>query len=87
MGSIGTALLLAGLIAVVMTVMIAGLLEAVIVTAVLGAVMLAVLTKDSHGKNVVSGGGARISWWSARSRGPNVYRSGPLGRALWAGCA
>ena len=64
LGSIGTALLLAGLIAVVMTVMIAGLLEAVILAAVLGAVMLAVLTKDSHGKNVISRGGARIAWWS-----------------------
>ena len=83
LGSIGTALLLAGLIAVVMTVMIAGLLEAVILAAVLGAVMLAVLTKDSHGKNVISRGGARIAWWSSRSRGSNVYRSGPLGRALW----
>ncbi len=83
LGSVGTALLLVGLIIVVMTVMIAGLLEAVIVAAVLGAVMLAVLTKDSHGKSSISRSGARVAWWSIRSRGSNVYRSGPLGRALW----
>ncbi|MBW9211753.1 hypothetical protein KV100_19055 [Mumia sp. zg.B21] len=83
LGSLGTTLLLAGLIAVVITVMVAGLLEAVILTAVLGAVMLSVLTKDSHGKNVISRAGARGAWWSSRSRGTNLYRSGPLGRALW----
>jgi len=83
LGSVGTAALLGGLIAVVITVMIAGLLEAVVLAGVLGVVLLAVLTKDSHGKNVLSRGGARVAWWSARSRGTNVYRSGPVGRALW----
>lgn len=83
LGSIGTALLLAGLILVVIMVMIAGLLEAVIVAGVLGVVLLAVLTKDAHGKNIISRGAARIAWWSARSRGTHLYRSGPLGRALW----
>ncbi|QGU28917.1 hypothetical protein D7D94_11075 [Microbacterium oryzae] len=83
LGSVGTALLLGGLIAVVIAVMVAGLLEAVILAAVLGGVMLAVLTKDSHGKNVISRAGARVAWWSARSRGTHLYRSGPLGRALW----
>lgn len=83
LGSVGTVGLLGGLIAVVVTVMVAGLLEAVILAAVLGLVMLTVLTKDAHGKNALSRGGARAAWWSARSRGSNVYRSGPLGRALW----
>ncbi len=83
LGSIGTALLLAGLILVVIVVMIAGLLEAVIVAGVLGVVLLAVLTKDSHGKNIISRAGARAGWWTARSRGTHIYRSGPLGRALW----
>ena len=83
LGSVGTVALLGGLIAVVVTVMIAGLLEAVILTLLLGAVMVAVVAKDSHGKNALSRGGARAAWWSARSRGTNVYRSGPLGRALW----
>lgn len=83
LGSVGTVLLLGGLILVVVVVMIAGLLEAVILGGILGLVMLAVLTKDSHGKNILSRGGARVAWWSSRSRGSNIYRSGPLGRALW----
>ncbi|MFJ2662678.1 SCO6880 family protein [Arthrobacter koreensis] len=83
LGSVGTAMLLGGLVLVVMMVMIRGLLEAVILAGILGVAMLAVLAKDSHGKNVLSRGGARLAWWTARSRGSNVYRSGPLGRALW----
>lgn len=83
LGSVGTAALLGGLIVVVATVMIAGLLEAVVITFVLGAVMLSVVVKDSHGKNALSRGGARTAFWASRSRGSNVYRSGPLGRALW----
>jgi hypothetical protein len=58
-------------------------LEGAIVAAVLGGVLLAVLTKDAHGRNLVSRAGARVAWWSARSRGAHLYRSGPLGRAEW----
>ena len=83
LGSVGTGLLLAGLVAVVITVMVAGLLEALVVAAIVGAAMLAVTTKDAHGKSAVSRTAARVAWWSTRSRGANVYRSGPLGRALW----
>lgn len=83
LGSVGTGLLLGGLIAVVLTVMIRGLIEAVALAFVLSTVMLAVLTKDAHGKSVLSRGGARLAWWSSRSRGTNIYRSGPLGRSLW----
>lgn len=83
LGSVGTAALLGGLIVVVIVVMVAGILEATITAAVLGGVMLAVLTKDAHGKNLISRTGARAAWLSARSRGTNIYRSGPLGRALW----
>lgn len=82
LGSIGTVLLLGGLVLVVIVAM-ADVLAAVIVTAVLGVAMLLVVRKDSHGKSAVSRAGARMAWWSARSRGANVYRSGPLGRALW----
>lgn len=83
LGSLGTALLMGSLILVVITLMVATILEAVILAAVLGAALLLVVTKDSHGKSVLARGGARIAWWSARSRGTNVYRSGPVGRALW----
>ena len=83
LGSVGTVFLMGSLIMIVITVMVATLLDAVILAAVLGVVLLAVVTKDSHGKNVLARGGARVAWWSARSRGTNVYRSGPLGRTPW----
>lgn len=83
LGSVGTGILFGGLILIVITVMIAGPLEAVILLGVLGLLMLAVLVKDAHGKNVLTRSGARAAWWSSRSRGTNVYRSGPVGRALW----
>ncbi|MBO0811663.1 MAG: hypothetical protein J2P23_06410 [Microlunatus sp.] len=83
LGSLGTALLLGGLIMVVLTVMIAGVLPAVIMAAVLAGVLLLLLTKDKHGKNLVSRGTARIGWASARSKGSHLYRAGALGRTPW----
>ncbi|WP_207204673.1 SCO6880 family protein [Sanguibacter massiliensis] len=83
LGSVGTVALLGGLIVVVVTVMIAGLLEAVVMATVLGVGMLAIVAKDAHGKNALSRGGARAGFWAARSRRSNIYRSGPLGHALW----
>lgn len=83
LGSIGTGLLVGGLVTVVFTMMIAGPLKAIILAFGLGGVLLAVLTKDRHGKNVLSRSSARAGWWSARARGSHLYRSGPLGRALW----
>jgi len=83
LGSVGTAMLLGGLVVVVMVVMVGGPLKGFVTAAVLGGVMLAVLTKDKHGKNLISRTGARAAWWQSRSRGTHLYRSGPLGRALW----
>lgn len=83
LGSIGTAMLLGGLMLVVVVVMVAGLLEATVVAGVLGAAMLLVLVKDSHGKSLLGRVAARGGWWVARSRGMNLYRSGPLGHTPW----
>lgn len=83
LGSIGTALLLGGLIMIVFTVMIAGILPAVIMAVVLAAALLLLLSKDKHGKSLVSRGAARIGWSLARSKGSHLYRSGPLGSAPW----
>lgn len=83
LGSVGTVILLGGLMLIVIVVMTAGLLEGVIAFAVLAVVMLMVVVKDAHGKSTLSRGSARVGWWAARSSGSNIYRSGPLGRALW----
>lgn len=83
LGSAGTALLLLGLIVVVIVVMTAGLLEGLYVAAVLGAILLSLVVKDKHGKNAFARISGRVGWWATRSRGSHLYRSGPLGRALW----
>ena len=59
LGTIGTALLLVGLVVVVLTALIGGLLKAVVLAAVLAVLMVAVLSKDRHGRNVVSRASAR----------------------------
>lgn len=83
LGSVGTTMLLGGLMLVVVVVMVAGLLEATVVAGVLGLAMLAVLVKDSHGKSLLGRVAARGGWWVSRSRGMNSYRSGPLGHTPW----
>lgn len=83
LGSVGTAVLLGGLIMVVLTVMTAGIWIAMIVAAGLVIVLGLLLFKDAHGQSLLARAGAHIGWWSGRSRGQHLYRSGPLGMALW----
>lgn len=83
LGSVGTAILIGGLVMVVITVAVAGLLKALVLAAVLGGFLLLLVTKDRHGRNLLSRGAARSGWWATKSRGSHLYRSGPLGRALW----
>ena len=80
---VGTFLMFAGLISVVMLVMIFGVVEAVIWFVVLAGMMLVVTSRDSHGKSTLDRGVTRVGWWVARARGQNLYRSGPLGRTPW----
>lgn len=86
LGSVGTFLLFAGLISIIIVVMVLGLIEAAIWFGFLAVVMLVVTTKDAHGKSTLDRGIARGGWWLTRARGQNVYRSGPLGRTPWGTC-
>ncbi|MDA8438495.1 MAG: hypothetical protein M0Z51_06495 [Propionibacterium sp.] len=83
LGSIGTLGLVIGLLAVIFTMMVRGLGDALLVAAFLGLVLLVLLSKDRHQLSLLSRMAARVAWWSARSGGTHLYRSGPLGRALW----
>lgn len=83
LGSGGTVLLFVGLFVVLVTLMSGGLLQAVAVAAGFGVVLLLLVSRDRHGRNVFARAGARLGWWSARSRGLHLYRSGPLGRTAW----
>ena len=83
LGSLGTALLLAGLILAVIVAMVSDIWRAAIVALIVGVLLLATTQKDSHGHNILSRAATRISWFSTRSAGKHLYRSGPLGRSLW----
>ncbi|GAA1865045.1 SCO6880 family protein [Myceligenerans crystallogenes] len=83
LGTFGTYGLMIGLVVVVFTVMIANLVTAAVVFGVLVLAGATLVIRDVHGKNALSRMGARAGWFRARSAGLHLYRSGPLGRALW----
>lgn len=84
LGSVGTMIMIGGMIFVILIVMLTGsLLRAGFAALLLGGVLLAIVRKDRHGRNLLMNAGARGSWLLARRRGANVYRAGPLGRAAW----
>lgn len=83
LGSLGTGIMLGGLILSVLVTMVAGLLRGLITFAILAIVLGTILTRDRHGKSLVDRGLARVAWGSATRRGAHLYRSGPLGFALW----
>lgn len=83
LGTLGTYGLMIGLVAVVFTVMVADLLTAAVVFGILVLLSSALVVRDAHGRNALSRMAARLGWWRTRSAGAHLYRSGPLGRALW----
>lgn len=83
LGSFGTGIMLGGLIVSVLVTMAAGLVRGLVAFAVLAVVLATILTRDRHGKSLLDRGLARVSWGSATRKGAHLYRSGPLGFALW----
>ena len=83
LGAVGTGLLLVGMLVVVLVLMTRGMLDAAITAVVILLLLVLLMVRDSHGKNALSRISNRAGWWVARSRGTNVYRSGPTGRTPW----
>ncbi|MGL5829021.1 MAG: SCO6880 family protein [Angustibacter sp.] len=83
LGSLGTALMLGGLMLVILVVMVGGLLEAALTFLVLAAALATVVTRDRHGRSVIERASARISWLNTQAKGAHLYRSGPLGFCPW----
>ncbi len=83
LGTVGTVIMFFGLILVVIVLMVGGMLRALGLAIVLGLGLLTLLAKDKHGLNLLSRATTRVGWMTTRSRGLNLYRSGPLGRTLW----
>jgi hypothetical protein len=83
LGASGTGALVIGMLMTVVLIMTVGLLEATLFAGVLGALILALTIRDVHNRNLLQRIGARFGWWSTRSAGSHLYRSGPLGRTGW----
>ncbi|MGI5323799.1 SCO6880 family protein [Actinomadura nitritigenes] len=77
LGLAGTLILMVGLIIVTLLAM-ASLIVALVGAAVLALAMLPLVIQDVHGRTALQSLTARFSWWSGRSQGWHLYRSGPL---------
>ncbi len=78
-----TILLLAALMTAFVLMALTLYLPALIVAVSAVVVVWALSTTDKHDVSVATKLRTRTRWWAARSRGENLYRSGPLGRSLW----
>lgn len=84
LGTAGTALLIGGLVLVILVLMVTGdAILAGLTGLVVAALLAAILRRDRHGRNLVLNAVSWAGWQSARRRGANHYRSGPLGRTEW----
>ncbi|MWV51587.1 hypothetical protein GRS96_20185 (plasmid) [Rathayibacter sp. VKM Ac-2803] len=72
-----------GILSSIVASMFAGLGPALIVAAVFGSILLTVSVKDKHGQSALGRTVVRVNWWRTKSKGANIYRSGPIGRAKW----
>jgi hypothetical protein len=82
-GSLGTAVIFAGLIAVILAMMLGGLVPAVVVGTLVLLALSVMLFRDKHGASLAQRVGVRLGWAQARAAGAHLYRSGPLGRTPW----
>ena len=83
LGSVGTGIMLAGLVFCILVTMIRGLLWGAGVFLVLGLVLAVMAVKDHHGKSLLEKLLERFTWWRSNRLGARLYRSGPLGLTAW----
>jgi hypothetical protein len=83
LGTIGTALLLVGLIFTVVLVAFFGLLVAAVFALFLAGFVGLLSIKDRHNRTGLQRIATRVGWWRTRLGGSHLYRSGPLGQTPW----
>ncbi|MDN5764038.1 MAG: hypothetical protein L0H41_17215, partial [Microlunatus sp.] len=83
LGTAGTAALVIGMLMTVVLLVSVGLIEALVFAAIAGLLLLALTIRDVHNRNLFRRLGARLGWWSTKTAGSHLYRSGPLGRTVW----
>lgn len=76
-------IMLAGIVLSIMVMMAGRLLLALIILLAVGVLMLLVTYRDQHDLSLVDRISERVGWRVARTKGAHLYRSGPLGFALW----
>ncbi|MEV4003521.1 SCO6880 family protein [Actinomadura sp. NPDC049753] len=77
LGLAGTLILMIGLIVITLVATLS-LMLALFGAVALGVVMLPLIIQDAHGRTALQSLTARVTWWSGRSQGWHLYRSGPL---------
>lgn len=80
LGDVGTAVLFAGVILVIITIATAGVLRALIVGVILALALGSLLVRDRHGRSVLTRISDRTGWMITRAAGAHLYHSGPLAR-------
>jgi hypothetical protein len=83
LSAIGTAVLFVGAGLSVVVTMVSDITNGVFTGMLFGVFLLTVAVKDRHGQSLLARGVTRAGWMLTRSKGTNIYRSGPLGRAEW----
>lgn len=83
LGSLGTGIMMGGLVLTIITLTAAGLGPALVVMLLVGVALLLLMTKDKHNQSALQRLSTRIGWQRAKMAKHNIYRSGPLGRTPW----
>lgn len=83
LGLIGTGVLLAGLVVVIILTMVVGIVPAAGAGLLIASGLVLLLVRDRHHRNGLQQVGLRFGWAGTRRRGANLYRSGPLSRTSW----
>jgi hypothetical protein len=83
LSAIGTAILFVGAGFSVVVTMASNILNGMVTALVFALFLSTVAIKDKHGQSMLMRAITRVGWMFTRTKGSNVYRSGPLGRAEW----
>ena len=86
LGSLGTGVMLGGLISMVLVIMAAGLAAGLVVFVALVGALASVAVKDVHETSLLERLTTRAAHKLAVDRGATLYRAGPLGQVPWGTC-
>jgi len=83
LGTIGTAVVFAGILGLILLMTLRMLLPALIWTILVLILLALMMVKDTHGRSGLQRFANRLGWRRTRRLGQHLYRSGPLGRTGW----